>query len=161
MACADPGRRTITSGARTVKLTDQQFRLAQLLIRKFPGVATKDSIYDEVFMQSNGQGPDMKIIDVQICKTRPLLAEVGLVIETVWGKGYRLVEADSDMALAIKDTSVRLRENGGHRWKPEYDAKLLDLMRRKFTVATAATVLRLPYMTVERAFKRLEPQLAS
>lgn len=158
---ADPERQIITNGARSVRLSKQQFRLAQFLIRKFPAMASKDAIYDEVFMEANGDGPDMKIVDVIICKIRPLLADVGLVIETMWGKGYRLLEEDSEMALAIKDASIRLRENGGHRWKPEYDEKCLDLMRRKFTVATAATVLRLPYMTVERAFKRLQPQLAS
>lgn len=157
---ADPDSGIITNGQKSVRMRKQQFRLAAFLIRKFPAMASKESIYDEVFMYSNGDGPSMKIIDVQICHIRPLLAEIGLVIETVWGKGYRLVEADADMALAIKDTSVRLRENGGHRWKPEYDTKLLDLMKRNFTVSHCATVLRLPYMTVERAIKRLEPQLS-
>jgi two-component system cell cycle response regulator CtrA len=36
--------------------------------------------------------PELKIIDVFICKVRKKLAEAGApkLIETVWGRGYRM-----------------------------------------------------------------------
>jgi DNA-binding winged helix-turn-helix (wHTH) protein len=154
---ADPATCQITNGTRTVKLTRKQFGLAQFLINTYPQVSKKDSIYDQVFMRPDGSGPDMKIVDVLVCQIRPLLAEVGLVIETVWGTGYRLVETDMTNANTIKDTSIRLRDKGSmNRWKPEYDEQLLDLIRRKNSPTMCATIMRLPYMTVERHYKRLQ-----
>lgn len=35
-------------------------------------------------------GPQPKIVDVFICKMRKKLEPVGVCIETVWGRGYRL-----------------------------------------------------------------------
>lgn len=102
----------------------------------------------------------MKIIDVIICKIRPVMAELGLVIQTVWGKGYKLVEAQASEALLIKDQSIRLRTPGAaKRWNDELDAELLGLMRRKMSVTQCASIMKMPYMAVERHFNKLKPLL--
>ena len=47
--------------------------------------------------------PELKIIDVYICKLRKKLAEVSRgkdYIETVWGRGYMLRDP-SPMAIAV------------------------------------------------------------
>ncbi|AEG53144.1 winged helix-turn-helix domain-containing protein [Sinorhizobium meliloti] len=153
---ADPISQTITNGVKSVRLTTQQFEVAQFLLESYPRVATKEAIYDRCFMRPTGEGPDMKIIDVRICHIRPLLAEIGMVIETVWGKGYRVVSADATQANEIKEASIRYREQGSaHRWKPEYDDTLKDLMSRRFSITQCATRMKLPYMAVERAWKRI------
>lgn len=157
---ADPTTGQITNGSKTVTLTRKQFSVAQYLINTYPRVSKKDSLYDHVFVDAAGSGPGAKIVDVMICNIRPILAEVGLVIETVWGIGYRLVETDAENAAAIKDTSIRLREKGSmYRWLPQYDEQLLELMRRRNSPTQCATLMRLPYMTVERAYKRLQSQV--
>lgn len=35
-------------------------------------------------------GPDLKVLDVQICKLRPIIAPHGIGIMTSWGEGYAL-----------------------------------------------------------------------
>lgn len=154
---ADPTTYKVTNGDKTVKLTEQLFKLAKYLIDKYPLVAAKNDIYDRVFIQPNGEGPAMKIMDVRICQLRPQLAEVGLVIETVWGVGWKLIEAPAMEANAIKGLSVRLRGPGSaQRWSTEHDAQLLDLIGRNMRVAQCAAIMKMPYMAVERAYKRLQ-----
>lgn len=157
---ADPNTAQITNGDKTVKLSRQQFNVAKYLIDCFPRMATKEAIYDAVFMDPSGEGPEMKIIDVVICKIRPAMADVGLVVETVWGKGYKLVEADPAEALSILDRSIRHRSPGtNRRWSDDLDVELLALMRRKMKVAQCAAILKMPYMAVERHYKKLKPLL--
>lgn len=146
----------ITNGDKTIRLRRQHFTLAKYLIDCFPRMASKGDIYSSVFLDEHGEGPDMKIIDVTICNIRPVLADVGLVIETVWGKGYKIVMADASLGNAIKDSSIRIRTPGSaQRWRPEHDAQLLDLMRRKYKVAACASIMKMPFMAVERHYKRL------
>lgn len=157
---ADPVNQMITNGEKTVRLTRQQFKVAKFLIDRFPLMATKESLYDNVFLDAHGDGPDMKIVDVIICKIRPRLADVGLVIETAWGQGYKIVKADPTAGNLIKDASIRNRAPGSaHRWLPEHDAQLIELMARKMKPPACATIMKMPYMAVERAYKRLLPSL--
>ncbi len=156
---ADPTSNVITNGDKTVKMSTQQFKLARYLIEKFPNMATKEQIYDNVFMAANGEGPGLKIVDVIVCKVRPLLAEVDLVISTVWGKGYQLMETDRMNAMSIRDAGIRMRSPGSmHRWTPEDDEQLRYLASRKFNVSQCATVMRLPYMTIERHMKAIKAE---
>ena len=157
---ADPHTLTVTNGTFTAKLTPTAFRVARFLIDRFPSMVTKEAIYDTCFLAPNGDGPEIKIVDVYICKIRPPLAEIGLVIETVWGRGYKLVEEDATKANAIKDASIRLRELGAaHRWTPAHDEQLLELMKRRVKPTVCASIMKLPYMAVERNMKRLESQI--
>jgi DNA-binding winged helix-turn-helix (wHTH) protein len=153
----DASTYTITNGAYTLRMTPRQFQLAQFLISRYPAAVNKNDIYDNVFVDARGEGPDMKIIDVFVCQIRPILAEIGLVIETVWGMGYKIVEADATMANSIKEASVRARLPGSkHRWLPAHDAQALELLRRKLNTTAIASIMRLPYMTVERNVRRLQ-----
>lgn len=155
---ADEDSGVITNGEVHIRLRAQQFKLAKFLIERFPLTASKESIYDNVFMHYDGSGPEMKIVDVVVCHIRPHLAELGLVIETVWGKGYKLVEAAPQMANSIKDASVRIRLPGTyHQSTAESDKQILDFIKRKMKVTEIATRMNLPYMTVERAVRRLTP----
>lgn len=153
----DPTSSTITNGNVSIRLSRQQFKLAKFMIERFPMPVTKEAMYDDCFMTIHGDGPEMKIVDVVVCKIRPPLAELGFVIETMWGTGYRLVSADPKQANAVKEASIRVRAPGSmHMWRPEYDAKLIDLIGRKMKPAAIASIMRLPYMTVERNIKRLQ-----
>jgi len=146
----------ITNGDKTIRLSRQQFNVAKYMIDCFPRMAEKGDLYSNVILDETGNGPDMKIVDVLVCKIRPALADVGLVIETVWGKGWKIVMADASEGNAIKDSSIRIRTAGAaQRWRPEHDQQLLDLMRRKYKVAACASIMKMPFMAVERHYKRL------
>lgn len=58
---------------------------------------TRDGLYLSVYGQSD-DGPDVKIVDVIICKLRRKLVDHGINIETIWGRGYRL-DRDSRQLL--------------------------------------------------------------
>ena len=158
---ADPTTSVIRNAAAQVRLTPQEFRVFEYLLTKFPRLCHKDDIWSHAFMQPNGEGPELKIVDVIICKLRKKLVDVGIVIETTWGKGYKLVEVDPALVDEIKEKGIRLRDKGSAlRWHPEYDEQLLDYMKRGFTVSHIAAVMKMPYGTIDRHMKALRPLLA-
>ena len=61
-------------------------------------VATKQSIMMALYSDRPGAEPEIKIVDVFICKLRKKLTPFGVVIETVWGRGYGLA---SNMARCL------------------------------------------------------------
>lgn len=56
-------------------------------------LATYDAIYDALYWDRRDNMPDQSIVKVYVCKMRPKLARHGIEIENVWGRGYRLPEA--------------------------------------------------------------------
>lgn len=51
--------------------------------------ASKELIMMQVYCGSHDE-PEIKIVDVFICKMRRKLKPFGIIIETIWGQGYRL-----------------------------------------------------------------------
>lgn len=45
--------------------------------------------------------PETKVVDVQIVGVRRALASVGVEIQTVWGVGFRIPEADAETAEGL------------------------------------------------------------
>lgn len=88
----DRGRGEIRfAGKRLGSLTGKEFAVFDVLLRKRGGVATKDDILSDLYgLRPGSEEPDMKIVDVFVCKLRKKLAGLGIDIETVWGRGYRL-----------------------------------------------------------------------
>lgn len=89
---------------KTVRMKRQQFRLANYLLGRFPLLASRDQIYHSVFMNSRGEGPEAKIIDIIIHQIRPVLVDLGFAVQTVRGSGYKLVRASPEDARKINDT---------------------------------------------------------
>ncbi|HEY4250818.1 MAG TPA: response regulator transcription factor [Roseomonas sp.] len=82
-----------------VNLTGKESLILELLMLRKGAIQSKGAILTHLY---NGiDEPEMKIIDVFVCKLRRKLAEAGAgsLIATVWGRGYVLrdsVEAPSD-----------------------------------------------------------------
>lgn len=59
-------------------------------------VRTKEQIMTALYWDriADGEVPAVKIIDVWVCKTRKKLAGTGIVIQTMWGRGYWLEGTD-------------------------------------------------------------------
>jgi DNA-binding response OmpR family regulator len=107
---ADPVTRKIAIAGKTVSMSGQQFRLANYLLARYPLNATRDQIYHAVFMNSRGEGPEAKIIDVTISGLRPVLADLGFAIQTIWGSGYKLLMTDPATAKQINASNGRQRK---------------------------------------------------
>jgi len=85
-----------------VHLTPSEYKVLELLSLRKNSVLTKEMCLNHLY---NGlREPEVKIIDVFICKLRKKLAQAsdgGNQIETVWGGGYMLRDTpDAPQALA-------------------------------------------------------------
>ena len=80
--------REVSVAGRPVRLTGKEYSILELLVMRKGMVLTKDVFLNHLY--GGMDEPEVKIIDVFICKLRKKLAEAGArdVIGTVWGRGY-------------------------------------------------------------------------
>jgi two-component system, cell cycle response regulator CtrA len=98
----DLNNRSAAIDGRSVNLTVREYDIIELLSLRKGTVVSKEAFINHLY---GGEGePDLKIIDVFICKLRKKLAAAtggDHYIETVWGRGYKLhVPAETDAAPA-------------------------------------------------------------
>jgi two-component system cell cycle response regulator CtrA len=86
----DLARRVVDVDGKTLNLTSTEYRIMAALALKPGTTFTKDRLLDQLY--GGRDEPADRIIDVYICKVRRKLREAGVrdVIQTVWGRGYRL-----------------------------------------------------------------------
>jgi two-component system cell cycle response regulator CtrA len=93
--------KAVDVGGKSVNLTGKEQGIMELLAMRRGMVQSKESILTHLY---NGiDEPEMKIIDVFICKLRRKLTDAGFSgqIATVWGRGYVLrAEGDSPATRA-------------------------------------------------------------
>lgn len=78
-------------GETRVDLTAKEYQMLELMCLRRGGVVSKESFLDHLY--GGMDEPEMKIIDVFICKMRKKIEAAGAkhpLIETVWGRGYRV-----------------------------------------------------------------------
>ncbi len=77
----------VANGVR-VHLTAKEFAILQLLMLRRNMIMTKEAILSQLY--GGMDEPEIKIIDVFICKIRSKLSKAGQpdIITTVWGRGY-------------------------------------------------------------------------
>jgi two-component system, cell cycle response regulator CtrA len=98
----DLDNRRATVDGQPVHLTVKEYDIIELLSLRKGTVVSKEAFLNHLY--SGGDEPDLKILDVYICKLRKKLAEAtggDHYIETVWGRGYVLhipVEAPTPLA---------------------------------------------------------------
>ncbi len=82
---------TTTIDSRPVHLTNKEQSVLELMALKKGNVISKESFLNHLY---NGMDePELKIIDVFVCKTRKKLYDISggvNYIETIWGRGYAL-----------------------------------------------------------------------
>jgi two-component system cell cycle response regulator CtrA len=84
--------RTVEVASTPVHLTNKEYAILELLAMRKGTVLTKEIFLNHLY---NGMDePEIKIIDVFVCKLRKKLADASgentNYIETVWGRGYML-----------------------------------------------------------------------
>jgi two-component system, cell cycle response regulator CtrA len=83
--------KTVEVEGRTVHLTGKEYQMLELLSLRKGTTLTKEMFLNHLY--GGMDEPELKIIDVFICKLRKKLAEAtggSSYIETVWGRGYVL-----------------------------------------------------------------------
>lgn len=72
-------------------LTDAEGRLFGHMVKA--EAVTKDGAMAVLYGHRPNEVPEIKIVDVFICKMRKKLLKFNVEIETIWGQGYRLPAA--------------------------------------------------------------------
>lgn len=123
----------------------------------------KDQLHSGLYSDRIDDPPEVKIIDVFVCKVRKKVDRYGLVIETIWGSGYRLNDAGGVLAkVAAGEKPEKVQPPRERRGNPphlekrkgytDFKSLLAELHRRadgrgvcRFTareIAAAASVRR-------------------
>lgn len=74
---------------------------------------TKEYILGALYLHDE-DAPELKIVDVFICKIRKKLAPYGVAIETLWGSGYRVSTVDLLQRVAAGETLEAIGEVKDH-----------------------------------------------
>ncbi|WP_341758287.1 response regulator transcription factor CtrA [Candidatus Tisiphia endosymbiont of Ditula angustiorana] len=83
-----------------VHLTNKEYAILELLVLRRGTVLNKEMFLDHLY--NSVDEPEIKIIDVFVCKLRKKLADAAggtNYIDTVWGRGYMLKEYDEQETL--------------------------------------------------------------
>jgi len=84
--------REVTVAGKMVPLTGKEYSILELLVLRKGMVLTKEAFLNHLY--GGMDEPEMKIIDVFVCKLRKKLAQAGAdnMIGTIWGRGYMIRE---------------------------------------------------------------------
>jgi two-component system cell cycle response regulator CtrA len=88
--------REVTVDGQEVRLTGKEYSILELLVLRKGMVLTKEAFLNHLY--GGMDEPELKIIDVFICKLRKKLAQAGAdnVIGTIWGRGYMIREPEME-----------------------------------------------------------------
>ena len=89
--CVNLDSKTVEINGARVRVTSKEYQILELMSLRKGMTQTKESFLNHLYGGMNE--PDMKIIDVFICKLRKKLANASggkNYIETIWGRGYML-----------------------------------------------------------------------
>ncbi len=89
--------KTVDVGGKTVHLTGKEYQMLELFSLRKGTTLTKEMFLNHLY--GGMDEPELKIIDVFICKLRKKLSTATggeNYIETVWGRGYVLREPQGD-----------------------------------------------------------------
>ena len=95
----DLDQKTAAVGGARVHLTGKEYQMLELLSLRKGTTLTKEMFLNQLY--GGMDEPEIKIIDVFICKLRKKLANASGgkdYIETIWGRGYVLREPNEDGA---------------------------------------------------------------
>ncbi|MCC5969882.1 MAG: response regulator transcription factor [Pararhodobacter sp.] len=99
--------KTVEANGKSVHLTGKEYQMLELLSLRKGTTLTKEMFLNHLY--GGMDEPELKIIDVFICKLRKKLAEAtggDNYIETVWGRGYVLRDPAIETLSAPKAISA-------------------------------------------------------
>ncbi len=95
-------KKTVEIDGQRVHLTGKEYAMLELLSLRKTTTLTKEMFLNHLY--GGMDEPELKIIDVFICKLRKKLASISgeNYIETVWGRGYVLRDPEEDSAAVAE-----------------------------------------------------------
>ena len=98
--------REVRVDGKEVHLTGKEYAVLELLVLRKGMVLTKDAFLNHLY--GGMDEPEMKIIDVFVCKLRKKLqvAGAGNLVGTVWGRGYILREETKRAPALSHDLAI-------------------------------------------------------
>jgi DNA-binding winged helix-turn-helix (wHTH) protein len=106
----DLDARVVSVDDQPVQLTGKEYAILELLTVQKDTIVTREMLLNHLY--GGRDEPELKIIDVFVCKLRKKLAQAtggDHYIATVWGRGYMLREP---VATVATQTHVTMREAG-------------------------------------------------
>ncbi|WP_428377223.1 response regulator transcription factor CtrA [Lichenicoccus sp.] len=105
--------RDVSVNGTQVHLTGKEYAILELLVLRKGMVLTKDAFLNHLY--GGLDEPEMKIIDVFVCKLRKKLqlAGAGNLIGTAWGRGYTLRDETLTKQAAAKPERPAKPERAG------------------------------------------------
>ena len=100
--------REVTIDGRGIHLTGKEYSILELLVLRKGMVLTKEAFLNHLY--GGMDEPEVKIIDVFVCKLRKKLARAGAegIIGTIWGRGYMIRELATHEAFEPAYESLRV-----------------------------------------------------
>jgi two-component system cell cycle response regulator CtrA len=98
--CVNLDNQTVESDGKPVHLTSKEYGILELLSLRKGSTLTKEMFLNHLY--GGMDEPELKIIDVFVCKLRKKLTKATDTnyIHTVWGRGYVLRDPDEEMVQA-------------------------------------------------------------
>lgn len=95
----EPGQRKATVGGHPIRLTSREWAILELMLLALGRVLSKETFLNQLY--AGVDEPDIKIIDVFICRLRQKLAKAGAgnLIGTEWGRGYVLRDSRDEIGV--------------------------------------------------------------
>jgi two-component system, cell cycle response regulator CtrA len=100
--------REVAVDGREVHLTGKEYSILELLVLRKGMVLTKEAFLNHLY--GGMDEPEVKIIDVFVCKLRKKLARAGAdgIIGTIWGRGYMIREPATQDLFAPPFEPIRV-----------------------------------------------------
>lgn len=104
--------REVFADGRVVHLTGKEYAILELLVLRKGMVLTKEAFLNHLY--GGMDEPEMKIIDVFVCKLRKKLAQAGAdnMIGTIWGRGYMIRDPALPMPAALPTATLPHHDAG-------------------------------------------------
>lgn len=97
--------RVVEVDSKQVHLTNKEYAILELLAMRKGTVLTKEMFLNHLY--NSMDEPEMKIIDVFVCKLRKKLSDASggvNYIETVWGRGYMLKSYEQNPSPMLNES---------------------------------------------------------
>lgn len=94
--------REVTVGNKPIHLTGKEYAILELMAMRKGMILTKEAFLNHLY--GGMDEPEIKIIDVFICKLRKKLAfhDLASLIVTIWGRGYMIKDPTNKISSADK-----------------------------------------------------------
>ncbi|WDZ77926.1 winged helix-turn-helix domain-containing protein [Ensifer adhaerens] len=87
----------VIAAGRFAQLTRSELAIFETLYQAKGQVKSKEHLLNAIASHVD-DAPEIKIVDVFVCKIRKKIAGLGVSIETIWGGGYRLLPRKQEQA---------------------------------------------------------------